>query len=398
MNEDLVIVENVSKRFCRNLRKSLWYGVCDIASEFAPWKHHNPHVLRPGEFWANKDISFRLKRGECLGLIGRNGAGKTTLLKMLNGLIRPDQGRITMRGRVGALIALGAGFNPILTGRENIYVNGSVLGLSKKEIDKKIDEIIEFSGIEPFIDSPVQSYSSGMTVRLGFAIATAMEPDILILDEVLAVGDAAFRFKCSNRIRKLIGKCAVIFVSHSMEQIGEICSRGIVLRSGTVLMNGTATQAIEAYHTINDEKIAHRDVLKPMIAAPFTDIRIDDIESVPYSAQIRIPFEITSSQNLENVAFRVVFFSSSGAMVSEFNSRNQGICLSLVSGKNRFVLKISGMSLKPGQYQLDIHFNDADESYAFLARSFLEKELRITGSINGHAATITGYADIYGIE
>ena len=167
----------------------------------------NPQLsppLRDGEFWAVNDVSFELRRGECLGLIGHNGAGKTTLLKMLNGLIKPDAGSITIRGRVGALIALGAGFNPILTGRENIYINGSVLGLSKKEIDGKIDEIIDFAEIGEFIDSPVQNYSSGMSVRLGFSIASSLSPDVLILDEVLAVGDIGFVIKCLNRVRQLL--------------------------------------------------------------------------------------------------------------------------------------------------------------------------------------------------
>jgi lipopolysaccharide transport system ATP-binding protein len=193
-------------------------------------------------------------RGECLGLIGRNGAGKTTLLKMLNGLIKPDHGRIEMRGRVGALIALGAGFNPILTGRENIYVNGSVLGLSKREIDAKIEDIIDFADIREFIDSPVQSYSSGMQVRLGFAVATAMEPDVLILDEVLAVGDAGFRQKCYNRISQIKKSACIIFVSHDMTQVGRICDRAILMASGKVSTFGGANVVITAYEQANSEK------------------------------------------------------------------------------------------------------------------------------------------------
>jgi ABC-type polysaccharide/polyol phosphate transport system ATPase subunit len=278
-DEVLVRVEGVSKKFCRSLKKSLWYGVCDIASELNPFGRNtgqstanknlttedtesteggaglrlsgqagaafsNPTTsglagdsqntslaraasnpcssgekaldarlstldsssgLRAGEFFAVKDVSFELRRGECLGLIGHNGAGKTTLLKMLNGLIKPDAGSITMRGRVGALIALGAGFNPILTGRENIYINGSVLGLSKKEIDAKIDEIIDFADVREAIDMPVQNYSSGMNVRLGFAVATTLEPDILIVDEVLAVGDAEFQKKCLGKMKDVAG-------------------------------------------------------------------------------------------------------------------------------------------------------------------------------------------------
>ena len=151
--------------------------------------------------WAVNNVSFA--QAECLGLIGRNGAGKTTLLKMLNGLIKPDAGRIEMRGRVGALIALGAGFNPILTGRENIYVNGSVLGLTKKEIGAKLDEIVDFAEIGDFIDTPVQNYSSGMAVRLGFAVASSIRPDVLLIDEVLAVGDISFVLRCLNRVELL---------------------------------------------------------------------------------------------------------------------------------------------------------------------------------------------------
>jgi lipopolysaccharide transport system ATP-binding protein len=193
-DEVLVKVEGVSKKFCRDLKRSLWYGVKDISSELFGAKKNGQ--LRPKEFWAVDDVSFELRRGECLGLIGHNGAGKSTLLKMLNGLIKPDKGTITMHGRIGALIELGSGFNPILTGRENIYNNGSVLGFSRKEIDAKFDSIVEFAELSEFIDTPVQNYSSGMKVRLGFAVAAQMEPDVLLIDEVLAVGDIGFSFKC----------------------------------------------------------------------------------------------------------------------------------------------------------------------------------------------------------
>jgi lipopolysaccharide transport system ATP-binding protein len=205
--------------------------------------------LRDGEFYAVRDVSFELRRGECLGLIGHNGAGKTTLLKILNGLIKPDRGRIEMNGRVGALIALGAGFNPILTGRENIYINGSVLGLSKKEIDEKIDEIIEFAEIGDFIDMPVQNYSSGMSVRLGFSIASSLRPDILLLDEVLAVGDIRFVVKCLNRLRDIASDSAVILVSHNMQSISGFCSRVVMLERGhEVIDTDNITAAIDRYY------------------------------------------------------------------------------------------------------------------------------------------------------
>ncbi|MBN1474989.1 MAG: ABC transporter ATP-binding protein [Syntrophaceae bacterium] len=248
MNDDILIkVEGVSKKFCRSLKKSLWYGIKDIASEAlgrGDW--HNR--LRPEEFWAVHDVSFELKRGECTGLIGRNGAGKTTLLKMLNGLIKPDKGRIEILGRVGALIALGAGFNPILTGRENIYVNGSILGLSKREIDAKLEEIIDFSEIGDFIDSPVQSYSSGMHVRLGFSVATVLDPDVLLLDEVLAVGDTRFQAKCLQRIKAVrYNGGGILLVTHILEHVAHYCDRAILLDKGNLIMDSDTSTALDNY-------------------------------------------------------------------------------------------------------------------------------------------------------
>ena len=241
-NEVLVKVEGLSKKFCKDLKTSLWYGVKDLVSGITG--NHNDGTLRQKEFWALKDINFELRRGECLGLIGHNGAGKSTLLKILNGLINPDEGSVTMRGRVGALIELGAGFNPILTGRENIYNNGAVLGFTRKEIDAKIEEIIDFSEIREFIDMPVQNYSSGMKVRLGFAVAAQMEPDVLIIDEVLAVGDIGFTTKCLNKISEITATCAVIFVSHSMPMVGKICTETILLNKGFIKAKSNNTSDV----------------------------------------------------------------------------------------------------------------------------------------------------------
>ncbi len=246
-NEVLVKVEGLSKKFCKDLKTSLWYGVKDLFSGITG--RHNDGKLRPKEFWAVKDISFELKRGECLGLIGHNGAGKSTLLKILNGLINPDEGKITIKGRVGALIELGAGFNPILSGRENIYNNGAILGFTKKEIDDKIEEIIDFSEIREFIDMPVQNYSSGMRVRLGFAVAAQMEPDVLIIDEVLAVGDLGFVLKCFKTIDKILPKTAIVFVSHSMPMVSRICSKIILMDRGVSLIQGDeVSKAIDMYY------------------------------------------------------------------------------------------------------------------------------------------------------
>lgn len=249
-NDILIDVQNVSKRFCKDLKRSIRYGFMDSLRAIAG-RNLDATSLRQDEFWAVKDVSFQLRRGECLGLIGHNGAGKSTLLKMLNGLINPDHGKIVMRGRIGALIELGAGFNPILTGRENIYNNGAVLGFSRKEIDAKIEEIIDFAEIREFIDAPVQNYSSGMRVRLGFAVAAQMEPDVLLIDEVLAVGDIGFRVKCLNRISELLSNSAVIFVSHSMPQISRICTSGVLMEHGLInLYSKDIGQLITGYYAM----------------------------------------------------------------------------------------------------------------------------------------------------
>jgi len=247
-NEILVKVEHLSKKFCKDLKTSLWYGIKDLCNNLLGNKKQR--FLRPDEFWAVKDINFELRRGECLGLIGHNGAGKSTLLKILNGLINPDEGKVTIKGRVGALIELGAGFNPILSGRENIYNNGAVLGFTKSEINSKIEEIIDFAEIREFIDMPVQNYSSGMKVRLGFAVAAQMKPDVLIIDEVLAVGDLGFVLKCFKTIDTILPETAIIFVSHSMPMVSRICNQIILMEHGkTEFQGGDIGKAIDLYYT-----------------------------------------------------------------------------------------------------------------------------------------------------
>ncbi|MCI5150985.1 MAG: ABC transporter ATP-binding protein, partial [Candidatus Electrothrix sp. MAN1_4] len=334
MSDTLVKVEGVSKKFCRSLKKSLWYGMQDLGSELIGQRHGGNGELRPDEFWAVSDVSFELKRGECLGLIGANGAGKSTLLKMLNGLIKPDKGRIEMNGRVGALIELGAGFNPILSGRENIYVNGSVLGFRKKEIDCKLQAIIDFSEIEEFIDSPVQNYSSGMKVRLGFAVAAQMEPDVLMIDEVLAVGDAAFRTKCIQVIAKLAKSSAIIFVSHSMPLIGRMCNKAILMSKG---IKSTDTFDVPSnileYLKLNKSQIAFitgEDI-----------VQIDDIEvhsggvtTKSTSVEIRqfsnfeLSFEVLAKKPLGDYLINLAFFDQEEKNVAETFSIDSGFHVS----------------------------------------------------------------------
>jgi lipopolysaccharide transport system ATP-binding protein len=251
MSDTRIRVENVSKKFCRDLKRSLWYGLKDLGNELLGRDHGGDLELRPDEFWAVKDVNFELGRGDCLGLVGHNGAGKTTLLRTLNGLIKPDAGRIEIRGRVGALIALGAGFNPILTGRENIYVSAAILGFAYDEITRRFDEIVSFAELGDFIDSPVQQYSSGMYVRLGFSIAASLEPEVLLIDEALSVGDAYFQQKSFKRIRDLNAHgVTIVFVSHDKYAIQAICNRALLLRAGTVAAQGAPEGVMDYYNAL----------------------------------------------------------------------------------------------------------------------------------------------------
>jgi lipopolysaccharide transport system ATP-binding protein len=205
-------------------------------------------VEDPSVFWALKDVNFEVKRGEVVGVIGRNGAGKSTLLKILSRITEPTEGRINLHGRVGSLLEVGTGFHPELTGRENIYLNGAILGMKRAEIRRKFDEIVEFSEVARFLDTPVKHYSSGMHMRLAFSVAAHLEPEILLVDEVLAVGDAEFQKKCLNKMGEVAQEGrTVLFVSHNMSAVQRLCSRGIVLEGGRIAFDGTAPEAVSRY-------------------------------------------------------------------------------------------------------------------------------------------------------
>ncbi|WP_082127264.1 ABC transporter ATP-binding protein [Calothrix sp. 336/3] len=246
--EDILIdVSQVSKKFCRDLKTSLFYGVRDIITEILAGDRQS-QILRNQEFWALNNISFQLKKGEALGLVGANGAGKSTLLRIISGLIKPDTGRVKVRGRVAPLIALGAGFNPTLTGKENIYANMAILGLSTQEIQRKYEAVIDFAEIGSAINAPVQTYSSGMAARLGFACAIHTEPDILLIDEVLAVGDINFRMKCYAQLGKLRENgTAFILVSHNPHVILNICEKSIYLKAGRLIQGGNTEAVMGKY-------------------------------------------------------------------------------------------------------------------------------------------------------
>ena len=367
--EVLVKVENVSKIFCRDLKKSLLYGLNDSIRDLVGVSRlgsSGKRQLRKDEFWANEGVSFELRRGECLGLIGHNGAGKTTLLKMLNGLIKPDTGRIEMRGRVGALIALGAGFNPILTGRENIYVNGSVLGLKRAEIDARIDDIIAFADIGEFIDSPVQNYSSGMQVRLGFAAASSMKPDILILDEVLAVGDAAFQTKLCNRLADLRREgVPFILVSHNMHHISRYCDDVVYLKKGIVKYIGNAEEGIRRFmvdmdqskdqsHSEPNWQISEGSGKVKLTGAKFIDSEGQPTLEVDSGNPVTliIYFERQLGAIIDPVLD--VTIRCQGELVFQSTNRSNGISFGALPSKGEFIIKLDSIPINQGP--IDFNF------------------------------------------
>lgn len=265
MSDKSIIVENISKRYRIGLLEQRADTFAGTLFNYIKYPINNFRRLRSLTsfndtnnneetiLWALKDVNFEVKEGEVLGIIGKNGAGKSTLLKILSRITLPTGGRAELRGRVSSLLEVGTGFHPELTGRENVYLNGTILGMSKKEINEKFDEIVDFSGIEKFIDTPVKRYSSGMGVRLAFSIAAHLEPEIMIIDEVLAVGDARFQEKCIGKIKNINkGGRTVLFVSHNMTTMSKLCVRAILLDGGRITAEGETEDVINKYLSINE--------------------------------------------------------------------------------------------------------------------------------------------------
>jgi len=360
MNDDVLVkVECASKKYCRSLKRSLWYGVQDVVGELIGRTEHHD-TLRKNEFWALENISFELARGDCLGLIGPNGAGKSTLLKMLNGLVKPDKGRITMRGKVGALIELGAGFNPILTARENIYINASVLGFSKKEIDKKFDNIVEFAEISEFLDTPVQNYSSGMKVRLGFAVAAQLEPDVLLIDEVLAVGDAAFKTKCIGTMAKMLPRTAMVFVSHSMPLIGRMCNKAVLVAGGKRsfesfdvpfnILEYTKLNQYQNSYTLGEEKV---DISATRVMVGDAEIESETVEVTKF-APVKLILDLQIKQRLNDFMLNVAFFDQEEKNVAETFSVDQNFFVRGTTGFTRLELEFKKFCLNAGKYSVAV--------------------------------------------
>jgi lipopolysaccharide transport system ATP-binding protein len=374
MNDDVLVkVDNVSKRFCRSLKRSLWYGLQDLGSEIGGRRHGGGSglpqssadvQLRPDEFWAVKDVSFELRRGECLGLIGRNGAGKTTLLRMLNGLIKPDTGRVELKGRIGAIIALGVGFNPVLTGRENIYTQGSILGLTNKQISELVPDILDFAEIGDFIDSPFQTYSSGMQVRLGFSVAAKINPDILLVDEVLAVGDTRFRAKCLNCIGEMIGNgTSVILVSHSAPDIERICPKSIYLSKKGLLL-GNSSEVMAKYNQdqdLLDLKPENRQQRSGNGKALITSFNINGNSGTEFSIIHNKPLTARISYDtidvVDSINASISFSNSNTTQYNAYTLSDDNITVA-VEKNGCIEIHFPNIILAPGAYKVNICLMD----------------------------------------
>lgn len=370
--EDVVLtVDNISKKFCRDFKRALFYGIQDISYELTGLRGSQNTTLRKDEFWALKDVSFSLKKGEAIALVGRNGSGKSTLLRVISGLIKPDAGMVTVKGQIAPLIALGAGFNPVLTGRENIYANMSVLGLTRQQIDERFDAVVDFSEVGDAINAPVQSYSSGMAARLGFACAVHTEPDILVIDEVLAVGDVQFRTKCFRKLGDLRAKgVSFILVSHNPNSVRSLCESAVYLREGVVQSMGETTKVMVHYEAdalnLDSKKVSGelerspksmKDSLGADITALFfKDAKGERIKSI-YSgepASLCIICEAHRPIADLRVAVSVKAKASEGEHTLSLSSILDEVRLDLASGKNLVELEMPLVCLPPGPYFMHI--------------------------------------------
>jgi len=340
----------------------MWYGFKDILRDTAGLTPKSDH-LRKREFWAVDDVSFELKKGETLGLIGPNGAGKSTILKMLNGIILPDKGGIRIKGRVGALIQIGAGFHPQLTGRENIYINGTILGMNKREINKKFDAIVDFADIGDFLDTPVKHYSSGMFVRLGFAVAVHCEPDILLVDEVLAVGDFQFQRKCIDRMSSLIKRgVTVIFISHNLPSVGGFCKKGILLDKGCSIKQGNIDEVIQRFllmHSPERDVSVRKATARKSDEVVFRNVQMigsDHLPKFEFSTgervTIRVHFHVKS--HIKKAIFGYKIRDEQETICCANRTVYNDVMLDIAPGDCFYEFQIRALELHTGRYMLGI--------------------------------------------
>jgi lipopolysaccharide transport system ATP-binding protein len=373
LKKDIIIkAENISKQY-----RLGQVGTGTLSHDLNRWWHQvrgreNPYLKigdtndrsTKGEsdyVWALHDINFEVERGEVLGIIGKNGAGKSTLLKILSRVTAPTTGNVKFAGRVASLLEVGTGFNGEMTGRENVYLNGAILGMTKKEITSKMDEIIDFSGCTRFIDTPVKRYSSGMTVRLAFAVAAFLEPEILIIDEVLAVGDAEFQKKAIGKMQDISqkGGRTVLFVSHNMEAVKQLCTRGVLLENGRVVLEGEINKVVNFYLKSNSNRNSWTgedgdDSMKLLKAEIYNENRTENLLN---TGVIHIVFKFEIGEKFKDIVIGVSIFSANrnpivGLLYNDYNDLNE-----IEPGVYEVVFDIPSSSLATGDYEVEFNLS-----------------------------------------
>lgn len=372
--------ENISK--CFALHQHRPHSLQETLIRLVPWRRQAPTPTE--EFWALRDVSFEVADGETVGLIGPNGVGKSTVLKLISRILEPTSGRIEVNGRVGALLELGAGFHPDLTGRENVYLNASMMGLNRQEVDRRFDEIVAFSELEPFIDVPVKHYSSGMYVRLGFAVAVHTDPEILLVDEVLAVGDAAFQRKCYERIDQLRGAgLTLLFVSHSADTVRSLCSRALWLDSGTLVADGSAESVVQRYTVhgweAEEGRLRSSGTAQQWGTGRVKIKRVDllDGEGAPKrlfrnGETMIVAIHYEAPERIVHPVFGLGIHHSDGTHITGPNTRFAGLEIPWVEGEGVVSYEISSVPLLEGKYliSLSAHDWDAIEMYDYHDRLY----------------------------
>jgi lipopolysaccharide transport system ATP-binding protein len=369
MSDVIISVENLGKRYrIHHQGRERYTALRDVIAHklkrlIRPQSRSTDHASRDEDFWALKDVSFEVKQGEVVGIIGRNGAGKSTLLKILSRITEPTEGRITLRGRVASLLEVGTGFHPELTGRENIFLNGAILGMSKAEIRGKFDEIVAFAEVERFLDTPVKRYSSGMYVRLAFAVAAHLEPEILVVDEVLAFGDAEFQKKCLGKMGEVAraGR-TVLLVSHQMTAVDHLCDTGMLLIAGKVARRGDVSEVLHQYlssaEKLSTQQFSDRADRQGNGAVRFVDFTMKNaqgqaIQSAACGTTVSFDFHLSASGDrpLKNVRMAMGVDNELGQRLLVLSTHLAGTdILELSPSAQRMAIKVPRLALAPGRY------------------------------------------------
>jgi len=346
---------------------------------------NNSNRIKKEEFWALKDVSFNVKKKDVLGIIGPNGAGKSTILKLLSQIMKPNKGEIKIEGRLSALIEVAAGFHNELTGRENIYLNGTILGMKRKEIDRKFDEVVEFSGLREFIDTPVKRYSSGMYSRLGFSVAAHMDPDILLVDEVLAVGDLAFQGKCAQKMWELLDSgTTIVLVSHNLLLVKNLCKRVILLDKGQIQKEGSPEEVIPYYENLVYEQ--KQKELKKRVSYSGYKVRVNEnslveiLDVLIYDGEyqgknnlkvgrpISIKVDYEAKEKIKNPVFLLNIIRSDGVVCCSTNTKDDHFFIESIQGRGTINISLGKINLAPGIYLIKISIWDKDMIHPYTIR------------------------------